>query len=366
DAKLSDEETRKVAKQIGYPLMVKAAYGGGGIGIRIVESPDQLQENVKRARSLAQSSFGNNHIYLEKFLESPSHVEVQILADHHGNAVHLFERDCSIQRRNQKVVEETPCLKLDDTQREAMYRAALALVHHVGYTNAGTIEFLLDQNGEFYFIEMNTRLQVEHPVTEMVTGLDMVEHQIRIAAGKLLPFSQNEITSHGHAIEARIYPEDPITLLPTTGTVGKVNEPKENNLRIDTSLYEGYEVLPYYDSLMAKVISWGATREDAISLLDKAASSYHIPGITSNLPTVRRVLGHPDFIHAEYSTKLLSQLAAQYPENPDDTSDSEKVAAIVTALGSLFEGKHQQQSSAWKTSGRAAQMSPQLTRGERW
>lgn len=363
---VSDEQALELAMEIGFPIMVKAAYGGGGIGIRVVQSPDLLQENIDQARSLANSAFGSSQLYLEKYLEEPSHVEVQVLADHHGNALHLFERDCSVQRRNQKVIEETPCIKLGARQRQEMYKAALALVRHIGYTNAGTVEFLRDQEGKFYFVEMNTRLQVEHPITEMVTGLDLVEWQIRIAAGEPLPFTQGRVRSHGHAIEARIYPEDPATLLPTTGTVGKVKTPRGDHIRVDASIYQGYQVLPFYDSLMAKVITWGKTRKEAISTLNKALAAYKIPRVTTNTPILQRVLSHPDFTSGTYSTALLSQIASQ--SKPDLTEEGEReiVAVLTAAFGSLFGGPPNYRPSPWKVAGRAERMIPRLGRGGRW
>ncbi len=366
DAAVSDDQTMELAQEIGFPIMVKAAYGGGGIGIRVVESPELLEESVYRARSLAQSSFGSSHIYLEKYVESPSHVEVQVLADQHGNALHLFERDCSVQRRNQKVIEETPSPKLNATRRQKMYRAALALVHHIGYTNAGTVEFLLDRKGDFFFIEMNTRIQVEHPVTEMVTDLDIVEWQIRIAAGEQLSLTQEEVHSQGHSIEARIYPEDPITLLPTTGTIGKLKQPKGDHVRIDGSIFRGYEISPHYDSLMAKVITWGETRDEAIETLQKALKRYRIPDITTNIPAVLRVLAHPEFSDGAYSTQLLSRLVTEDEAVSPEEAERETVAAVAAALGSLFGTEPQRRTSPWKTHGRAAQMTPRPGRGGRW
>ena len=363
DAANTNEQIMDLAQEIGFPVMVKAAYGGGGIGIRIVESPDQLQEGIERASSLAQSAFGNAHLYLEKYLNAPSHVEVQVLADQHDNAIHLFERDCSVQRRNQKVIEETPCIKLDDAQRQEMYHAALNLVRHIGYTNAGTVEFLVDQDGNFYFIEMNTRLQVEHPVTEMVTNLDIVEWQIRIAAGEPLTLSQKNVRSNGHAIEARLYPEDPTTSLPTTGTIGKIKQPKGDHVRIDGSIFRGYQVLPHYDSLMAKVITWGETREEAISTLYKALGRYRIPGVTTNIPLVQQALSHHDFANGTYSTQLLSRLDSQ---DGAETPEEEIVAAVAAALGSMFGTQPQRRASSWKAYGRAQQMGSLSGRGGRW
>ena len=367
EGEVSGDHALEWALEIGFPIMVKAAFGGGGIGIRVVQTPNQLQEGISRAQFLAQGAFGNAQLYLEKYLEEPSHVEVQVVADHHGNALHLFERDCSVQRRNQKVIEETPCIKLSQQQRKAMYSAALALVRHIGYTNAGTVEFLIDRQGNFFFVEMNTRIQVEHAVTEMVTGIDLVEWQLRIAAGKPLPLSQGAVRSRGHAIEARIYPEDPATLLPTTGTLGKIKRPKRDHVRIDGGVFQGYQVLPHYDSLMSKVIAWGGTREEAIDTLTKALSKYHLPGVTTNIPLIQRVLSHRDFTRGAYSTLSLPQLAIQGPADPtEEEGERETVAALAAAFGSMFGAQPQSRSSPWKTYGRAAQMNHRPGGGGRW
>ena len=365
-AEVTDQEALDTAIKIGFPIMVKAAEGGGGIGIRLVPSLEELPEALERARSLAQSAFGSSRVYLEKYLEGPSHVEVQVMADHHGNAIHLFERDCSVQRRNQKVIEETPCIKIKKRQRQKMYDAALALVSYIGYTNAGTVEFLLDQEGNSYFMEMNARLQVEHPVTEMVTGLDMVELQIRIAAGEPLPISQKDVSSRGHAIEARLYPEDPTTLMPTPGTVEALEEPDDPNIRIDGALFTGYEISPFYDSMMAKVIVWGKSRKKAIGTLDKGLQDFQIQGITHNIPLILRVLESEEFKKGTYSTAFLSRLLEQERTDLSQQEDQETVAAIAAALGSLFGDSAEQRSSQWKTYGRAAQMTPRPGQGDRW
>ena len=219
--------------------MVKASAGGGGIGIRKVDSAEDLEESFKQAQSLAESNFGNSKLYVEKYMTNGSHVEVQVLADLHGNAIHLFERDCSVQRRNQKIIEETPCTKLSQQKREELWNSAIDLVKHINYTNAGTVEFLVDEESNFYFLEMNTRLQVEHPVTEMTTGLDIVDLQIRIASGEELSIVQDDIKQTGHSIEARIYPEDPKTFLPTIGKISSLKLPTKKNIRIDASIFEG-------------------------------------------------------------------------------------------------------------------------------
>ncbi|MDO8750344.1 MAG: acetyl-CoA carboxylase biotin carboxylase subunit [Dehalococcoidia bacterium] len=365
-ADITDREALDAAIEMGFPIMVKAAAGGGGIGIRLVATPEELPEAMERARSMGQSAFGSSKVYLEKYLENPSHVEVQVLADHHGNAVHLFERDCSIQRRNQKLIEETPCAKIGKRQRQKMYDAALALVEHIGYTNAGTVEFLLDQEGKFYFMEMNTRLQVEHPVTEMVTGLDMVEHQIRIAAGEPLSFSQKDVVSRGHAIEMRLYPEDPLTLMPTYGKVESLELPEGPEIRIDTALFPGYEISPFYEAMMGKVIAWGKSRKRAIATLTSTLLAIKIQGATTNIPLILQVLESEEFKKAKHSTQFLAKFMEEQKALLSDEAERDTVAAVTVALASLLSGASEPRSSSWKAYGRAAQMEPRPGQGGRW
>ncbi len=362
---VNDTDALAKAMEIGFPIMVKASQGGGGIGIRRVNSPEEMPDALRRARSLAQSAFGSAQIYVEKFLEAPSHIEVQVMADHHGHAVHLYERDCSIQRRNQKVIEESPSIKLKKGQRNRMYQAALALVKHIGYTNMGTIEFLVDQKGSFYFVEMNTRLQVEHPVTEMITGLDMVELQVRIAAGEPLPFGQDEVKRKGHAIEARIYPEDPKTLLPISGRLDSVEFPTDKNIRIDSALFPGYEITTHYDSLMAKVIAWGKDRDKAIETLNKGLSGFQLPGITHNIPLIQATLANEEFKKGSYTTLTLGKIVEELSGVPELT-ESEQVAVATAALVNLFGGASGHKTSPWKGYGRMSQMNPWSGRGNRW
>ena len=360
EGEISDAEAEAAAAEIGYPLMVKAADGGGGMGIRIVREPGELAEAIQRARTQAQNSFGSNRIYIERRVENASHVEAQVFGDQHGNVIHLFERDCSVQRRNQKVIEETPCVKLTPEVREALLQSAVRLTKSIGYTGAGTIEFLLDQDGtHFYFLEMNTRLQVEHPVTEMVTGVDLVELQLRVADGEHLPVEQDEVLRNGAAIEARIYPEDPVMLLPTAGRVEEIIEPSGYNIRIDGALYPGYEISPYYESMMAKVIVRGKDRETAIANLHQALDAYKIEGVVTNIPLVQRVLDHKAFAHGTYDTGFLERMMS----GPEPAAGRELIAAIALAM--VLEQEHASRAmpSKWKMHGRRALMVNRLNNG---
>ncbi|RQW07295.1 acetyl-CoA carboxylase biotin carboxylase subunit, partial [candidate division KSB1 bacterium] len=279
--KVADFELLKIeAEKIGYPVMLKASAGGGGKGMRIVYSSEELKEAMEAGMREAKSAFGDESIYLEKFIEQPRHVEFQVIADHHGNVVHLFERECSIQRRHQKIIEESPSVALDDELRLKMGETAKRVIKESDYTNAGTVEFLLDKNKNFYFLEVNARIQVEHPVTEFVTGIDLVKLQIRIAAGEPLPFRQEDVQQTGHAIECRIYAEDPENnFLPSLGTIHFVQEPTGPWVRTDSGLYSGIEVSIYYDPILSKLIVWGQDRNDAIQRMKNALDNYIILGI---------------------------------------------------------------------------------------
>jgi acetyl-CoA carboxylase biotin carboxylase subunit len=360
EGEISDEEAAAAAAEIGFPLMVKAVDGGGGMGIRLVRDPAGLSEAIERARSQAEGSFGSRRLYMERRVERASHVEVQVFGDKHGNAVHLFERDCSIQRRNQKVIEETPCAKLKPEVRAAMTQAAVDLTKSIGYTNAGTIEFLLDEGGDhYYFLEMNTRLQVEHPVTEMTTGLDLVELQLRVAAGEPLPITQDEIVQTGAAIEVRIYPEDPVMMLPTAGKVTGLSEPTGFNVRVDGALYAGYEVSPYYESMMAKLIVRGKDRKTAIATMRKALADYKIEGLVTNIPLVDRVLSHRRFADARHDNGFLERLLS----GEDAGGDKAKVAAIAVAMVLGQEQAETHAPSRWKLHGRRQAMVNRLSSG---
>ncbi len=305
----SDDEARAVADDIGYPVLVKAAAGGGGRGMKVVGGPDELADALSTARSEALAAFGNGEMYMEKYLARPRHIEVQILADLHGNVVHLGERDCSVQRRHQKVVEEAPSPVLSSDQREEIGRIATNAVRSFGYRSAGTFEFLYE-DGEFYFIEMNTRLQVEHPVTEMVCGLDLVREMIRIASGAPLGYDQNDIRINGHAIECRINAENPETFAPSPGRVGDYHAPGGLGVRVDSALYGGYKVPPYYDSMISKLIVHGNNRDDCRMRLVHALREYVIDGIQTTIPLHQRLLEAPRFVAGDYDVHWLAKFVS--------------------------------------------------------
>ena len=290
------------AWKLGFPLMVKAAEGGGGIGIHIIESMDELIPLVARTRQVADNAFGSTRLYFERYLKDASHIEVQLIGDEHGNLVHLFERDCSVQRRNQKLIEETRATKLTPKLRQKVCRLALKLGRKIGYTNAGTVEFLVSADGQVFFLEMNPRLQVEHGVTELTTGVDLVELQIRGAAGERLPLVQEDIEPSGHAIEARIYPEDPNTFLPDAGTITGLNQPSGQNIRVDSALFDGYRVALEYEPLLAKVMAWGESREEAVKHLLRALLAFRLEGVKSNIPLLRDILSSKEFANGTHHT----------------------------------------------------------------
>jgi len=300
----SVEEAKKVAKEIGYPVILKAASGGGGRGMRVVEDEKYLENAFLAARSEAESAFGDPTIYMEKFIEKPRHVEVQILGDKHGNVIHLGERDCSLQRRHQKLIEESPAIILDEKTREKLLETAVKAAKAIGYYSAGTIEFLVDKDLNFYFMEMNTRLQVEHPVTEMVTGIDLVEWMIRVEEGEKIP-SQDEVTFKGHAIECRILAEDPEKFIPSPGKIQKLYIPGGKDVRVDTHIYTGYIIPPHYDSLIAKVITWGEDRKRAIEVMKEALREFKVSGIKTSTAFHLKMLENEDFLNNNYDTKYL-------------------------------------------------------------
>ena len=303
----------RIAKEIGFPVLIKAAAGGGGRGMKVARSEDQVANAFRAARTEAKAAFGDDVVYMEKFLQNPRHIEFQILADSHGNAVHLGERDCSLQRRHQKVIEEAPSPALNDDQRREMGEICVNAILKLGYLGAGTIEFLYE-DGKFYFIEMNTRLQVEHPVTEMITGLDLVRQQIRIAAGEELPFKQQDIRFSGHAIECRINAEDPLTFAPSPGKVTDYHPPGGLDVRVDSALYSGYTVPPNYDSLISKLVVHGNTREGCLMRLRRSLEEYVIGGIKNTIPLHQMLIANPDFINGEYNIHWLENFLENYGE----------------------------------------------------
>jgi propionyl-CoA carboxylase alpha chain len=332
---LSDvEEALAVAKEIGYPVLLKPAAGGGGKGMRIVFSPEEMTGALSAGRQETQKAFGDTRIFLERYIERPRHVEIQILADTYGNVVHLGERECSIQRRYQKIIEESPSPVVDDDLRRRMGRAACDLSRQAGYANAGTVEFVLDEKKDFYFLEMNTRLQVEHPVTEGVTGLDLVELQLRIASGDKLPFNQEGVVFNGWAMEARICAEDPArNFMPSTGMITRYAAPKGRGIRVDSGVQTGSKIAVYYDSLLAKVICQGKDREEARTRLIEALNGYHIEGVTTNIDFANSVLCHPEFAEGRMSTGFIdAHFEADRPKGAPDTETLQLAALAATLI----------------------------------
>lgn len=325
---LGDGEAAAAAEQIGLPVIVKASAGGGGRGMRLVRAMKDLAPAIERARAEAEAAFGEGAIYLEKWIESPRHVEVQVLADQHGNVAHLFERECSIQRRHQKLVEEAPASGISTEVRGALGQAALAVVRAVDYVGAGTVEFLMDANDTFHFLEMNTRVQVEHPVSEEITRVDIVKEMIQVAAGQPLSFDPEALTIEGHAIEVRIYAEDPARdFLPCPGPISVFRAPEGPGIRVDAGVQAGDTVTPHYDALLAKLVAWGPTRADAIARLDRALAEFSLHGVKTSIPFHRQVLQHPDFLAGRYDTGFVARLA---PSKPD--RDFFPLAASLVAL----------------------------------
>src|SRR5271166_1267144 len=344
----SFEQAEQVAARIGYPVMLKAAAGGGGKGMRLVHEPVQLKSALEAARSEAERSFGDSEVYIEKAIANPRHIEMQVLADEHGNIVYLGERECSLQRRHQKVLEEAPSPIVDPDMRRRMGEVAVRVARAAAYTNAGTVEFLVDQQENdqqknFYFLGMNTRLQVEHPVTELITGLDLVHLQIRIAAGEKLPFRQEDVQLRGHAIECRIYAEDPDNnYFPSPGKITLLLAPSGPGIRRDSGMYEGWNVPIDYDPLLAKLIGYGTDRNQAIARLNRALSEYFVGGIKTNISLFRRILRDADFCAAKLDTGFLDRMLQQLPNDPVDSRAAE-VAAVAAgmfaALGATSSGK---------------------------
>lgn len=339
------EEAVKISGEIGYPVMIKASAGGGGKGMRIAWNEQEAREGFEMSQNEARNSFGDDRIFIEKFVTQPRHIEIQVLADKHGNCVYLHERECSIQRRNQKVIEEAPSPFLDEATRKAMGEQACALAKAVGYTSAGTVEFIVDGNRNFYFLEMNTRLQVEHPVTELITGIDLVEVMIRVANGEPLPFKQEDLKINGWAMESRLYAEDPYrNFLPSIGRLTRYRPPVEGEtarggvVRNDTGVYEGGEISMYYDPMIAKLCTWAPTRAQAIEEMRIALDTFEVEGIGHNLPFVGAVMDHPKFVSGDITTAFIAE---EYPEGFQGATLSEadlkKVAAVAAAMNRVAE-----------------------------
>lgn len=339
------DEAVKISDQIGYPVMIKASAGGGGKGMRIAWNAAEAREGFESSKNEAANSFGDDRIFIEKFVTQPRHIEIQVLADTHGNCVYVHERECSIQRRNQKVIEEAPSPFLDEATRKAMGEQACALAKAVGYASAGTVEFIVDGNRNFYFLEMNTRLQVEHPVTELITGIDLVEQMIRVANGEKLPFEQKDLKINGWAMESRLYAEDPYrNFLPSIGRLTKYNPPKEGHtvrgglVRNDTGVYEGGEISMYYDPMIAKLCTWAPTRAEAIEEMRLALDTFEVEGIGHNLPFVAAVMDHPRFTSGNITTAFIAE---EYPEGFQgvelDEDTLRQVAAAAAAMNRVSE-----------------------------
>lgn len=333
------EEAKAIAADIGYPVLIKASAGGGGKGMRIVEQPSELAEQMERAISEAQSAFGDGSVFVEKYVGSPRHIEIQVLADTHGNIVHLFERECSVQRRHQKVVEEAPSAVLTPEIRQRMGADACRVAQACDYVGAGTVEFLLDENKNYYFLEMNTRLQVEHPVTEWITGIDLVEQQINIARGLPLPFSQDDLTITGHAMELRVYAEDPLNnFLPSVGKLTTYQIPVGDGIRVDDGYTKGMDIPIYYDPMIAKLITYGDNRDAAIAKMITAIRNYRIEGIETTLPFGTFVMQHPAFVSGDFDTHFVKQYFTEEAIKKG-TETEETVAALAGLALYLKERK---------------------------
>ena len=346
------ELAQKIAKEIGFPILIKASAGGGGKGMRVVENSKDLPEQMDRAIGEATAAFGDGSVFIEKYVSSPRHIEIQVLADTHGNIVHLFERECSVQRRHQKVVEEAPSAVLTPEIRKAIGEAAIKVAKACDYVGAGTVEFLLDEKKNFYFLEMNTRLQVEHPVSELITGIDLVEQQIKVARGEKLAFSQGDLSIKGHALEVRVYAEDPLeNFMPSIGTLSTYKTPVGEGIRVDDGFEEGMEVPIYYDPMISKLITYGKTREEAIQLMIKAIDNYKVEGIATTLPFGKFVCEHEAFTSGNFDTHFVKNYYS--PELLEKQFDEERRIAAMVGLKLYLENQKKvitptQVSSNWQ------------------
>lgn len=332
EAIIDVQEAKNIAIEIGFPILLKAAAGGGGKGMRIVEQAKDFEEQMQRASSEALASFGDGSVFIEKYIANPRHIEIQVLADNYGNTVYLFERECSIQRRHQKLVEEAPSAILTDAVRKVMGEAAVLVAKAAKYSGAGTVEFLVDEQLNFYFLEMNTRLQVEHPVTELITGIDLVKEQIKVARGEKLSFTQDDLKIYGHAIELRVCAEDPFNnFLPDTGTLVQYQRPNGNGIRVDDGFNEGMPVPVFYDSMIAKLIVHAATREEAMQKMIRAIDDYKIKGIKTTLPFGKWVMNHPEFIKGNIDTGFISKyFKPEYLQN--ELEEEAKIASLIASM----------------------------------
>lgn len=355
----SVDDALNAAREIGFPVMIKASAGGGGKGMRRVDQESQFRSNYEMAQSEARNAFGDDRIYIEKFIESPRHIEVQVVCDKHGNGIHLAERECSIQRRHQKVVEEAPSPGVDEALRAKIGDIALKAAHAVNYDSVGTVEFLMDKHKNVYFMEMNTRLQVEHPVTEWITGVDLVKYQLRIAAGERLDLVQEDIKINGHALECRVYAEDPAkNFMPSPGKISSLHVPGGLGVRDDSGVFAGYEVPIHYDPMISKLSTWGQTREEAAARMARALGEYKVGGIKTNLWFHRRLMHHPAFLAADLDTAFIER----YHEllEPAETDEMKDMALITAAIkfykdkvfASSEESEVKQETSGWKNSAR--------------
>ncbi|MFH1161033.1 MAG: acetyl-CoA carboxylase biotin carboxylase subunit [bacterium] len=326
-----DAKAVEVIREIGLPVMIKASAGGGGKGMRLVKKEEDIVSSIRMARSESVSAFGDDSVYIEKYIESSHHIEFQILADNHGNVIHLFERECSVQRRHQKIVEETPSPLITPDVREAMGKAAVAAAKAVHYSGAGTIEFIVDDNRNYYFLEMNTRLQVEHPITERVVGVDLVQEMIRIANGDILWLKQEDLHQNGHAIECRIYAEDPDNnFMPSPGKIAHLTEPKGLGVRCDGYIYEGYEIPIYYDPMISKLICWSRTREGAIARMKRALYEYKITGVKTNIRFLELIMDCPAFKEGKYNTQFIEKNQAYLTSSdaPDPRNEDRAILVV--------------------------------------